>query len=53
MWAWVLSSLSVTLIGAMSSISPDLFSESIVDNTVILKFFSGLDIEALLEYVIR
>lgn len=39
-WAWVLSSLSVTLIHAMASISPDLFSDSLVDNTVLLKFFS-------------
>lgn len=52
-WAWVLSSLSVTLIGAMSSISPDLFSETIVDNTVIIKFFSSLNLNELLDYVIR
>ena len=52
-WAWVLSSLAVPLIRAMSSISPDLFRESVVDNTVIVKFFSTLNITELLDYVIR
>ena len=52
-WAWVLSSLAVPFVGAMSSISPDLFRESVVENTVIIKFFSGLDIKQLLDYVIR
>ena len=50
-WAWVLSSLAVPLVGAMSSISPDLFRESVVENTVIIKFFSSLDITQLLDYV--
>jgi len=53
MWAWVLSSLSVTLIGAMSSISPDLFSKSLIDNTVLLKFFSTVHISDMLGLVIR
>ena len=52
-WAWVLSSLAVPFVSAMSSISPDLFRESVVENTVIIKFFSGLDIKQLLDYVIR
>jgi len=49
----VLSSLSVTLIGAMSSISPDLFSKSLIDNTVLLKFFSTVHISDMLGLVIR
>jgi len=37
--AWTISTLSLVLIRAMSSVSPDLFSETMVDNTFILKFF--------------
>lgn len=44
-WAWVLSSLSVPFIHAMSSISPDLFSKSVIDNSVFLKFLSAISIE--------
>jgi len=53
MWACVLSSLSVTLIRAMSSISPDLFNETVIENSVVLKFFSNLNPLVLVEYVIR
>ena len=44
-WAWVLSSLSVPFIHAMSSISPDLFSKSVIDNSVFLKLLSAISIE--------
>lgn len=40
MWAWTLSALSVIFIRAMSSISPAYFSESLIDNTIILRFFA-------------
>jgi len=39
-WAWVLSALSVIFIQAMSSISPEYFSESLIENTIILRFFA-------------
>lgn len=51
-WAWVLCPLSVTLIRAMSSISPDLFNESVIENSVILSFFADNKIGDILGYLI-
>lgn len=52
-WMWVLSSLSVTLIHAMSSITPELFPDSLIDNTVLLKFFSTTGIGDIMDVIIR
>lgn len=38
-WAWLLSSLSVSFIRAMSSVAPEYFSDSVIEHSVILKFF--------------
>jgi hypothetical protein len=51
-WAWVLCPLSVTFIRAMSSISPDLFNESVIENSVILSFFADNKIGDILGYLI-
>lgn len=51
-WAWVLSSLSVIFINAMSSISPEVFSPTLIDNTVILKFFADDGFSNILRMVI-
>lgn len=53
LWAWILSSLTVVLIHAMSSISPELFSDSLVDSTVILKFFRDNDLYTFAKALIR
>lgn len=50
-WAWILCPLSVTLIRAMSSISPDLFNESVIENSVILSFFADNKIGDILNYL--
>lgn len=39
-WMWVLSALSVIFIRAMSSVSPEYFSETLIENTVLLQFFA-------------
>ncbi len=52
MWAWVLSALSVIFIRAMSSISPAYFNESLIENTVILKFFADDNFANILRMVI-
>ncbi len=52
LWAWMFSSLSVMFINAMSSISPDHFSKSIIDNTVILRFFANDGFSSILRMVI-
>ncbi len=51
-WAWVLSSLSVIFISAMSSVSPETFGPSLIDNTVILKFFADDGFANILRSVI-
>ncbi len=51
-WAWVLSALSVIFIRAMSSISPEVFSTAVIENTVILKFFANDGFANLLRMVI-
>ena len=51
-WAWILCPLSVTLIRAMSSISPDLFNESVIENSVILSFFADNKIGDILNYLL-
>lgn len=53
LWAWVLSSLLATLIHAMSSISPELFSDSLVDNTVVLRFFRDNNLNDMIQRLIR
>lgn len=50
-WAWILCPLSVTFIRAMSSISPDLFNESVIENSVILSFFADNKIGDILNYL--
>ena len=47
LWAWVLSSLSVTLAKAMFSISPELFPEDLVEKTVLVKLFSSFRLQDL------
>lgn len=39
MLAWILGSLSICLINAMSSVRPDSFNGTVIQNSVILKFF--------------
>lgn len=51
-WAWVLSSLSVPFIHAMASISPDLFSESVIENSVILKFFANHSVDDVIKQIL-
>ncbi len=51
-WAWVLSSLSVPFIHAMTSISPDLFSESVIENSVILKFFANNTVDDVIHQIL-
>ena len=51
-WAWVLSSLSVIFIHAMSSVSPEMFSPALIENTVILKFFADDGFGNILRMVI-
>lgn len=51
--AFVLSLLSVKFIGAMSSISPDLFSQDVIDKSIILKFFAKYNILGVIAGVIR
>ena len=53
LWAWVLSSLSITLIHAMSSINPEMFSDTLIDNTVILKFFANNKIGDIIDAVLH
>ena len=48
LWAWVLSSLSVPLAEAMSSISPELFPENLVEKTIVVKFFSSFRLQDLI-----
>ena len=50
-WAWVLSALSVIFINAMSSISPGVFDPTIIENTVILKFFANDGLATLFRMV--
>jgi Colicin V production protein. len=38
--AWLMGMVSIYLIGAMSSIYPELFNSTVVQNSVILKFIS-------------
>ncbi len=52
LWAWVLSALSVIFINAMSSISPEMFNSSLIENTVILKFFANDGLANILRMVI-
>ncbi len=52
MWAWTLSALSVIFIRAMSSISPAYFSESLIENTIILRFFADDNFGNILRMVI-
>ena len=47
LWAWVLSSLSVTLAKAMFSISPELFPEDLVEKTILVKLFSSFRLQDL------
>ena len=51
-WAWVLSALSVIFIRAMSSISPTYFSETLIANTIILRFFADDNFGNILRMVI-
>ena len=51
-WAWVLCPLSIAFIHAMSSISPDLFNESVIENSVILSFFSSNKIGDIINYLL-
>lgn len=51
-WAWVLSALSVIFIRAMSSISPTYFSETLIENTIILRFFADDNFGNILRMVI-
>lgn len=51
-WAWVLCPLSVTFIHAMSSISPELFNDSVIENSVILSFFANNKIGDILDLVL-
>lgn len=51
-WAWVLSALSVIFIRAMSSISPEYFSETLIENTIILRFFADDNFGNILRMVI-
>ena len=51
-WAWVLSSLSVIFIHAMESVSPETFSPSVIENTIILKFFADDGFANILKSVI-
>ena len=48
LWAWVLSSLAVTLSDAMASISPELFPEDLVEHTILIKFFSSFRLQDLI-----
>ena len=52
-WAWVLCPLSITFIRAMASISPELFNESVIDNSVILSYFADNKIGEILDYLLR
>lgn len=40
-WAWILSALSISFIGAMSSVAPEYFSDSVIEHSLILTFFRG------------
>ena len=51
-WAWVLSALSVIFIRAMSSISPTYFSETLIENTILLRFFADDNFGNILRMVI-
>lgn len=51
-WIAVLCPLSITLIRALSSISPNLFNESVIDNSVILSFFVNNKIDDLLNQLL-
>ena len=53
LWAWVLSVLSVGLIHAMSSIYPAMFSDSIIDNTIIVRFFSSGQFRIVLDWILN
>ncbi len=50
--AWTLSSLSVIFIRAMSSISPQYFSEDLIKSTIIIRFFASDGISNFLKNVI-
>lgn len=50
--AFVFSLLSVKLIGAMNSISPELFNQSVIDNSILLKFFANYNIFGVISDII-
>ncbi len=52
-WAWVLSALSVSFVRAMSSIDPSMFSESIIQNTIIVRFFSSGQFRDVLNWILK
>lgn len=49
-WAWILCPLSITLIRALSSISPELFNESVIEHSVVLSFFEENKLGDILHY---
>ena len=51
-WIMVLCPLSITLIRALSSISPDLFNESVIENSVILSIFENNNIGDYLNHLL-
>ncbi len=51
-WVWILSALSVIFIRAMSSVSPAYFNETLIENTVILKFFADDNFGNILRMII-
>ncbi len=51
-WLWILSALSVIFIRAMASVSPAYFNETLIENTVILKFFADDNFGNILRMVI-
>ena len=50
--AFVFSILSVKLIGALNSISPDLFNQDVIDNSILLKFFANYNIFGVISNVL-
>ena len=51
--AWVLSAMSVTLVRAMASVAPEYFSESVIENSVVLRFFSNNQFQTIVAYLTR
>ena len=52
-WAWLLSSLAVPFVNAMSSISPDLFNKSVIENSVFLKHLAAISIDDVIGWFMQ